>query len=164
LELIAQRTLRFENAQPAESSFLDDLRIGLRLSEEILEIGGPVDISCQPDAANYQRHKLNRVHLMPGRFYLGTSRETFSIPNNIMGVLNTRSKYARLGLELARFSVYVAPGFGADEPASFVFEISPSVEIKGLSPDIPYGLLLLFEFEDQGIVANRKYSSCFPFA
>jgi len=143
-------------------TFLDEVRIGLRLGEEITEVLAPV---CLNDTATprTQKQKTTSALLIPGHLYLCPSSERFSLPNNVMGVISTRSKYARLGFELAKSSVYVAPGFGSKEPTPLVFEITVPLEVSGISTNICYGFLLLIEIDDHLEHGSVSYNSRFPF-
>jgi|ERR1041384_217989 deoxycytidine triphosphate deaminase len=161
IELIRHNQLGLANVENYERAFLDDVRIGLRLGEEIIEVSGPVDLG---PSANVKigRQETATVSLLPGHFYLGISREELFLPKNVMGLINTRSKYARLGFELAKSSVYVAPGFGASTPTSLIFEITVPIEIRGLSPEIAYGFLLLFELDEEVRETGSSYNERFP--
>lgn len=161
LELIREGCIGLRNVSDYASVFLDDVRMGLHLRKELLEITGPVDLSAR-EQVSCRRLSIADMSLMPGYLYLGVSREEISLPRNIIGILNTRSKYARLGLELARSSVYVIPGFGGGNPTPIVFEIVVPVEVKGLSPDVPYGFLTFFELDDAIREIETDHSSRFP--
>jgi deoxycytidine triphosphate deaminase len=160
MSLIKENRLRIEGVDAGEI-FLDDLRIALRLRSQILQASGPVDLA-NPDEFNWSTHNLADVALMPHRFYLATSVEMLSLPNNMMGLICTRSKYARAGLELAQSSVFVIPGFGSSSPAPLVFEIYPRVELRGLRSNFPYGFLLLFELDEETKTGDLDYASRFP--
>lgn len=84
------------------------------------------------------------------------------LPRNIFGIINTRSKYARLGLELARSSTFVIPGFGAERPSPIVFEITVPHSIQGLRAREAYGFLLLFEADFEIATESAAYINRFP--
>lgn len=48
--------------------------------------------------------------LKPGEFVLGITKEKITLPNNICGWLNSRSKYARIGLMSHVTAPFIAPG------------------------------------------------------
>jgi deoxycytidine triphosphate deaminase len=161
IDLIEEGKLKIEGVDVSDV-FLDDLRVALRLRPQILEARGIIDL-VHPDDSNWNSYNLSEVALMPNRFYLASSVEMLSLPNNMMGLICTRSKYARLGLELAQSSVFVIPGFGSNSPAPLVFEIYPRVELRGLKSNFPYGFLLFFELDEDIIRADDlNYASRFP--
>lgn len=162
LQLIRDGHIVVGNVTNYEDVFLDSLRIGLRLRSQLIEILNPVDLNAL-DQVKWNRLPLSETTLIPNHFYLAISREEFSLPFNVMGMLNTRSKFARFGLDLAKSSVYVTPGFGNGKPAPFVFEISSPIEIRGLSTDVPYGFMTLFELDFESENGSDRYDNRFPF-
>lgn len=160
-QLMKEGKLGLINPDNHETIFLDEVRIGVKLGQEITEVLGPV---CLNDSHTFSTRKQKTVSasLVPSHLYLCPSSERLFLPNNVMGLINTRSKYARLGFELAKSSVYIAPGFGSSEPTPLVFEITVPIEISGISTDICYGFLLLFELEEHLENTSSSYSSRFP--
>ncbi|HEY2070160.1 MAG TPA: hypothetical protein VGG48_11450 [Rhizomicrobium sp.] len=77
--------------------------------------------------------------------------------------MNTRSKYARLGLEMMQSSWFAAPSFGADEPTPIVFEMQAHRRIEGFSEDEPYAFVMLFALEKPLRLDGRAYNTRFPF-
>jgi len=88
--------------------------------------------------------------------------EEFSLPDNIMAIVYTRSKYARIGLEMVRSSVFVIPGFGRTTPTPIVFEISTSVEVTNLTSDEKYAFLLFYELTNGIELTASDYKTRFP--
>jgi deoxycytidine triphosphate deaminase len=128
----------------------------------MVKIKGPVDLTSQQLAQQYHVFNTEGGTLEPGYFYLGVSRERFTLPRNVYGLINTRSKYARRGLELARSSTFVIPGFGMAEPSPLVFEITVPYAVNGLTSNEPYGFLLLFETDFEVPAEVGSYSDRFP--
>jgi dCTP deaminase len=54
--------------------------------------------------------KAKKIVLKPGDFILGITKEKISLPNNIAGILNGRSRFARLGLLVHATAPLVHPG------------------------------------------------------
>lgn len=162
-ELVNQGEIGIGENNSKQSFFLDDIRFGLSLREEVTQINSPVDFDADEKKLRLTKFRIGEKPLVPNKFYLASSEEEIFLPNNIMGYINTRSKFARLGFELARSSVYVIPGFGGRKPTPFIFEITVPVEIYGLKQGIPYGFLLLFEFEENISTIEKSYLDRFPF-
>jgi dCTP deaminase len=49
--------------------------------------------------------------LHPGEFALGHTSETFSLPDDVVGIVNGKSSLGRLGLQVHATAGYVDPGF-----------------------------------------------------
>ena len=161
LELMRENQFRLANIADHREIFLDDFRIGFRLRETILEIEGPVDLS-DIERTVHRRHSLDDTTLLAGKLYLGISREEISLPANVLGIINTRSTYARVGLEMARSSLIIAPGFGIPVPTPLVFEITTLVDITGLSSSARYAFASLFELPENVEVTSVDYWSIYP--
>jgi deoxycytidine triphosphate deaminase len=151
---------------PSQSSlpdlFLDDIRIGLPLGTRAVEIREAIDVGA-PQPVNPVLHEVAGLTLRPRGLYLIASEVRISLGRDIFGLVNTRSKFARLGLSLASSSIFVIPGFGSREPAPIVFEIAPTVEIKGVEPGGVYAYLILFRLDqDFEMQPQKSYSRRFP--
>jgi len=89
------------------------------------------------------RVDIRQVPLQRGATYLAFSRQKITLPDNVIGLLHTRSSLSRLGLDFFGSSIYVSPGFGAERPTPIVFEITATITIKNLpSSDHVAGLVL----------------------
>lgn len=163
LDLIQSGDILVKNIDIPEHLFLDDVRVGLRLRDHLLEVCGPVNLQQPLDSISHKKIALRDASLIPGKFYIGLSQEEFCLANDIMGFICTRSKYARTGFELAKSSVFVIPGFGNGTPTPIVFEISPDLEIYGLDTSDKYAFMLLFELSDGINLVDTEYGSRFPF-
>jgi hypothetical protein len=140
---------------------LDDFRIGLHIRDEIRVIQSCVDLS-QVTTPECQTRSIFSEGMRRGEWALGLSVEEISLSRRLVGFMNTRSKYARLGLELMRSSWLVAPGFGEVEPTTIVFELRAYTDLCGFRVDECYAYLLLFELH-HGIEGDtRDYIKRFP--
>jgi len=63
--------------------------------------------------------KAKQITLKPNDFILGITKERISLPNNIAGILNGRSRFARLGLLVHATAPLVHPGVSNKQ----IFEI-----------------------------------------
>lgn len=54
--------------------------------------------------------KKDKIILEPGQFMLGITKEKIKLPENLMGILQGRSRYARLGLAIHITAAFVQPG------------------------------------------------------
>lgn len=66
---------------------------------------------------NADYHKITRLKdiskgyfLRPGEFVLGITKEKITLPENICGWLNSRSRFARIGLMSHITAPFIAPG------------------------------------------------------
>lgn len=51
------------------------------------------------------------IDIEPGQFMLGTTLETMNIPDHLVGLIDGRSSWARLGLAVHITAGYIDPGF-----------------------------------------------------
>lgn len=161
IELINEGKILIKGVDDIENAFLDDIRLGLSLRDELLEIYGPIDLT-QIESIPYRKIRIGDSSLKPGKLYVGLSKEKMCLANNVMGFINTRSRYTRIGLEMARSSVFIIPGFGSGVPTPITFEISVQVEIKNLVPYEKYAYVIIYEL-NEGIEALRgRYWDRFP--
>jgi len=141
--------------------FLDDYRIGISLSETYYKISESVTLT---ESVNKEVNILSKnTELTKNTFYLFQSKQNFCIPKNIIGFIQTRSKYARIGLELAQSSLIIIPGFGMTNPAPLVLELCPKLNISGLTLDECYGYVLLFSINPTDTINPKDYTARFPF-
>ena len=94
---------------------LGSASIDLTLGDEIRVFDtnpAPIDLE---DAADYRAHtrlqSLEEPYLLqPGSTVHGITRERISLPRNLCGFLEGRSRFARLGLMIHVTSAFVQPG------------------------------------------------------
>ena len=140
--------------------FLDDYRIGLSLHNIYYQVNEPVNLLKDIEHKSY--NLTPNCVFTKGNLYLLESNQHLCIPENIFGLIQTRSKYARLGFELAQSSLIIIPGFGKINPAPLALEFSPRIDISGIMTDEFYGYILFFEIDS--VNSNHKdYRFRFPF-
>jgi len=119
--ILTQQIIRDEIARgrivvdPLVDDQIGPASIDLHLGDEIRVMeGGPKVIDVN-DAADFrevtQVRKLNAPYLLrPGETIHGITREKITLPGDIGGWLEGRSRFARLGLMIHVTSGFVAPG------------------------------------------------------
>jgi len=70
----------------------------------------PVDLSKVPFQEAVEEVRAKSITLLPGGMALGITRERITLPANIIGTLEGRSRYARMGLAVHVTSALVQPG------------------------------------------------------
>lgn len=159
--MLSDGRLGLSGGENAEALFLDDVRIGLRLRDKLLEVRSARKPRSM-DSARKRELYVAEATLRPGRLYLGLSREELWLPPNVMGLLYTRSKYARLGLNMMGSSVFVIPGFGGGTPTPIAFELSVLVRMRGLTASERYAFLVLYELSGSVSTGGDVYRRRFP--
>ncbi|NBE79610.1 dCTP deaminase domain-containing protein [Micromonospora rubida] len=144
-----------------EPVFLDEHRLGMHIAE-LHRVEDDIDLTA-PDAVRSRRLDPAGLRLEPDAFYLGVTRERFRLGGGLAASLHTRSRYARLGLELLGSSNFVVPGFGSTGAAPLVFEISVKKATQGFSSSTPYCFLLLYRLLSPRRTVNQSdYRRRFP--
>jgi len=99
---------------PLEPDQLGAASIDLTLGDEIrvIDSGGAIDLL---EDADYRDHtwvkRLDEPYvLVPGRTIHGITRERITLPGDLCGFLEGRSRFARLGLMIHVTSAFVQPG------------------------------------------------------
>jgi len=100
---------------PFEADQIGPASIDLTLGEEIRtreSSGSPIAIA---EASDYRDHTIARrldgpFRLEPGATIHGITREHITLPDDLCGFLEGRSRYARLGLMIHVTSAFVQPG------------------------------------------------------
>lgn len=102
--------------QLGPSSF--DLRLGYQfgvLNNRKLEMIDTKDMEKYGNFINEERHSADDgVVIHPGEFILGSTLETINVPNNLVGRVEGRSSYGRLGIIVHATAGFVDPGFEGD--------------------------------------------------
>jgi len=142
--------------------FLDDVKIGLTPVSEVLIAPAILDLSSPHGALGFDKVNLWDNILHPGRLYLAHTEERISLPKNVIGLLHTRSTYARFGLDCLRSSAFVSPGFGADRPMPLVLEITVTTVVQGLQRDALASLILFGVGDDISDCGPGRHSGRFP--
>ena len=119
--ILTQQVIRDEIArgriviEPLEDEQIGPASIDLHLGDEIRVMEGGPDVIDVVDAADFrevtQVRKLDARYLLrPGETIHGITRERITLPGDIGGWLEGRSRFARLGLMVHVTSGFVAPG------------------------------------------------------
>lgn len=100
---------------PLEPDQVGPASVDLTLSDEIRVIEGdgePIDIHEEVDYREHTRRLELRTpfRLEPGATIHGITRERISLPPDVCGLLEGRSRFARLGLMIHVTSAFVQPG------------------------------------------------------
>ena len=138
-------------------TFLDGFKIALHANMIALKAPDFID-SNDIIEDEWKPLNLNENILNNGNFYLAVSNEKICISKRLMGLIQTRSYWARMGLDCIGSSYYVGPGFGNNNPTSMTLELRPRVNIK-LTTEKAFASLILFEFANpvqQGSVDHYK--------
>jgi dCTP deaminase len=101
--------------EPLEPDQLGAASIDLTLGDEIrvIEAGdGPIDVESGADYRDHTRVEplVEPYVLAPGSTIHGITREHISLPSDLCGFLEGRSRFARLGLMIHVTSAFVQPG------------------------------------------------------
>ncbi len=145
------------------ANFLDDYRIGLSLQDRYSTVQGTVLLGETPPI---ETRSLYELPLEKDSWGLGYSEQAVSTPLNVFGLMHTRSKFARVGLDMMSSSSYVAPGFGSEEPAHIVFEITARTKIDlSAVRGVPIVSMILFSFSSAAdpVLSANDYTKRFPF-
>jgi len=131
--------------------------IDLTLGDEIrvIEAGvEPIPIAADVDYRNFTRHRrLDAPFVLhPGSTIHGITRERLTLPANLCGFLEGRSRFARLGLMIHVTSAFVQPGVSNHQ----VLEIS---NVSGrpleLHPGTRLCQIVLFRTEGEAVYRGR---------
>jgi len=119
--ILTQQVIRDEIArgriviEPLEDDQIGPASIDLHLGDEIRVMEGGPDVIDVVDAADFrevtQVRKLDAPYpLRPGETIHGITRERITLPDDIAGWLEGRSRFARLGLMIHVTAGFVNPG------------------------------------------------------
>ena len=95
----------------------------------------------------------DKILLEPGQLILGITKEKIKLPENIFGILQGRSRYARLGLAIHITAAFVQPGINNKQ----------ILEIKNVSNNkiILYSGMRICQLALLEVKGNAKYSGLF---
>ncbi|MCX8198332.1 MAG: dCTP deaminase [Candidatus Micrarchaeota archaeon] len=114
MELISQKKLVFEPKLSPEQ--IGPASVDLTLSGTFWVFkrkylsGSVVDLSKTSFRQAIRRHRGNSIILEPGQMCLGVTKEKITMPNDLIGTLEGRSRYARMGLAVHVTSALIQPG------------------------------------------------------
>jgi dCTP deaminase len=100
---------------PLEQDQIGPASVDLTLSNEWYffnkkYLGKNVDLSKVDFKAAFKKTKAKKVQLLPGEMCLGKTLEKITLPADIIGKLEGRSRYARMGVIIHTTSAIVQPG------------------------------------------------------
>lgn len=126
--------------------YLDGLKIGLSIEPTVMKL--PARICPAGDTMpSLDEVDLTRNGIESDGVFLARTRERISLSERIFGMLHTRSRWARLGLDCLGSSHYVAPGFGGGKPQSLILEIRAHAAISEFPLSEALAGLVLFELD-----------------
>lgn len=101
--------------EPFDQSAIGPASVDLTLGDEIRVFVKKKSLCTIDDSADYKKEtrkiKLGRGYvLMPGELVLGITKEKITLATNICGWLQSRSRFARLGLMSHITAPFVLPG------------------------------------------------------
>jgi len=152
--------IKLERPNARDPTFLDDIRLGLHMAQMVETPGEEVDLQ-KPSQLVSAGHVTPSTHFLPARTYYFLSEEKLSLSGEYAALIQTRSKFARLGIELAGSSLFVIPGFGLTVPTHLVLETRFDRPTVGLSPEKALGYLLIFKV-DPVEVSRKDYAARLP--
>ncbi len=111
-KMLKQGTIRIE---PLEEKQIGPASVDLTLSDEWRLFRkaltkGTVDLSKIGFQKAFDVKKSRSIVLRPGEMCLGKTAERITLPNDVMGKLEGRSRFARMGLIIHLTSALVHPG------------------------------------------------------
>ncbi|MBI5871946.1 dCTP deaminase [archaeon] len=99
--------------EPLNLANIGECSVDLRLGNEfgLMDKGKRIEINENADFKKYSKViKAKQIQLKPGDFILGLTKERITLPENILGLLAGRSRFARFGLLVHATAPLVNPG------------------------------------------------------
>ncbi|WIY02136.1 dCTP deaminase [Amycolatopsis mongoliensis] len=179
--ILTDRAIRraYETGQlwvdPFDAALIRPAALSLRLGHEAfsLQTHGPVDVadrSTHPELAPKALDASGRLVVEPGEVVLAPTLEKIGLSENLAGLVDGTSDYARLGIGVVLCG-QVSPGFGRDTGAVLTLEIVnhlrhpvlmyPGARICNLmlfastGSERPYGAMPHNYSSDHAVVASR---------
>jgi len=109
---LKKKLIRIEPLHPSQ---IGPASVDLTLSDEWYSfkkrlMGKPVDLSRTPFTEAFHMKRASCKTLAPGELCLGKTLERITLPPDILGKLEGRSRYARMGLIIHITAALVQPG------------------------------------------------------
>ncbi len=99
---------------PFDEAYLNQASYDLALSDTFWvpkRVREPVPVSIRTDPhSNMKKIKAKYLELEPGQFCLALTKEKIKLPNDLIGILGGRSRFARMGLTIHVTSAVIQPG------------------------------------------------------
>ncbi|ADJ48476.1 dCTP deaminase [Amycolatopsis mediterranei S699] len=161
--------------EPFDAALVRPAALSLRLGHEAFTLmtTGPVDVadrSTHPELILKEPDARGRLVVEPGEVVLAPTLEKIGLSENLAGLVDGTSDYARLGISVVLCG-QVSPGFGRDTGAVLTLEIVnhlrhpvllyPGTRICNLmlfassGSELPYGDLPHNYSSDHSVVASR---------
>lgn len=142
---------------PFDPSQVGVASIDLTLGREIREIVNDVEPIRVEDATDYRDHTERRelvepYRLEPGVTIHGITAERITLPDDLCGFLEGRSRFARLGLMIHVTSAFVQPGVSNRQVLEMSNVSSRALEII---PGVRICQLVLMRTEGRGAYDGR---------
>ncbi|MEV6640384.1 dCTP deaminase [Amycolatopsis sp. NPDC051371] len=160
---------------PFDAALVRPAALSLRLGHEAFSLvaHGPVDVadrSTHPELVLKEPDSRGRLAIEPGEVVLAPTLEKIGLSENLAGLVDGTSDYARLGIGVVLCG-QVSPGFGRDTGAVLTLEIVnhlrhpvllyPGARICNLmlfassGSERPYGAMPHNYSSDHAVVASR---------
>ena len=117
-EYIKNEIIGIKNLVPDWEKDIDQVSMDFHLGHRILipTMGRHIviDIRKGVDASMYEEINLKTgdpITIRPGQFFIGETMEVLTLPNNIIGRLEGKSSFARLGIVIHQTSARFDPGW-----------------------------------------------------
>lgn len=109
LKLIKKEKIKIK---PLKTQNIGPASIDLELDNtfRIFPKKNKIEIEKYTDYKKYTEVVKGPITLKPGNFILGITKEKIELPENICGLLNGRTKYARLGILIHATASLIHPG------------------------------------------------------
>lgn len=161
--------------EPFDAGYLRPAALSLRLGHEAFTLTtiGPVDVadrSTHPELVPKELDEQGRLPIEPGEVVLAPTLEKIGLSENLVGLVDGTSDYARLGISVVLCG-QVSPGFGWNTGAVLTLEIVnhlrhpvllyPGSRICNLmlfastGSALPYGAMPYNYSSDHSVVASR---------
>jgi len=148
LKYLKGGTLRFDPPLPdgAVKQVSVDLRLGKKFTR-FKEIPGylpaiQMDKSLWQSADLWEHVEHDRYRLNPGEFVLAQTLETVVIPNDLVGLVEGRSSWARMGVTIHLTAPKIDPGFNGPITLEMANFTKAPIELRA-GVDKPAQLMLL---------------------
>lgn len=118
-----------------------------------------------PEYDEFHERKIFTLH--PGDFVLALTHETIKIPNNLIGLIEGRSTYARLGLGMHQTAPWIQPGWSGPivleirNSGPLIIELTPLIDrpcqLTFLQLSQPLPRTLLYGAKVSDIYLDQKH-------
>lgn len=117
-ELIKRKVIKIKNLSKNWEKDLDQVSIDFHLGHRVLmpSMGRHIVIDIRKGVTEQMYEKIylkegKAFTIRPGQFFIGETLEDFTLPNDIIGRLEGKSSFARLGIVIHQTSARFDPGW-----------------------------------------------------